>query len=161
MKSSVRSKLQLLSLGALLLTACGGSSTTTGGSTAGGNTGDSGAAGSPSGGSPNGGSPNGGSPNGGSPNGGSPNGGSGAGAQNLCTTDADCTACAYLFAPRKLADCYCASCGDAALSKSGCAENQKAWQAVCSGTPRPCPAIACIQPRAPSCTRGVCSSGIR
>jgi hypothetical protein len=133
-------------------TASGG---TNGGGTAG--TSSGGTAGSDSGGTASGGTNSGGTA--GTTGGGMA--GSGGGNMNplRCETDTDCVACAYPTAPQKEADCYCASCAGAPLSKSACAANHEAWTKTCGGTPRICPAIACVVPPVPQCKSHMCVAG--
>jgi hypothetical protein len=170
MKLLLLSKVPGLALGAVLLVACGGSSSTDGsGAAAGMGSGGEAAAGSSAGGASNGGASAGGVSNGGASNGGASNGGAnnggtsngGTSSGNQCTTVSDCTACAYPTAPQKPADCYCASCATTVLSKTTCSANQAAWTAQCSAMPRPCPAIACIAPPIPSCTDQMCVAAPR
>ena len=73
-----------------------------------------------------------------------------------CEADSDCVACAYPTAPQKDADCYCANCASKVLSKSACESNHAAWTKVCGGTPRVCPAIACVLPPQPKCKSNMC-----
>ena len=80
----------------------------------------------------------------------------GAGTGNQCAVNTDCMACAYPTAPKQTADCYCANCAIKPLAKTTCMANQAAWAAICSSTPRICPAIACIVPPTPVCTAGMC-----
>ena len=165
----------LFASGALWLVACGGSAFTgsgggsagatsfagatssAGASTGGGGSGGAtGTAGSSTGGAAHGGSSNGGSSTGGTAHGGSNNGGSNNGRE--CNADSDCVGCAYPTAPQQASDCYCASCPSTSLSKAACVNSQAAWQAVCKGMMRVCPAVACVVPPVPVCKSGLCTS---
>ena len=169
----------------LLVVACGGSDFEGPSGSSGNASGGSqaaGAAGKPSGGSASGGSASGGSASGGATNGGSASGGSASGGGGMasggggmasggsasggsngdplkCEMDSDCVQCAYPTAPQTEADCYCANCANKALSKTACTTNQAAWTKVCSKTPRPCPAIACLPLEAPKCKSKMCVAG--
>jgi hypothetical protein len=178
MKNRGLSQLGMLSFGALLLAACGGSSATGGAGGAGGSTGSAGATGSAgttssagstsSAGTSAGGASSGGTTSsagsggttssGGKSSGGMSNGG--AGADTACKVDTDCVACAYPTAPEEPTDCYCASCAGTPLAKTACTKNQAAWQATCSALPRACPAIACIRPPVPVCNQGMCAASM-
>ena len=154
MKSALLAKLGMLSSVPLLVVACGGSTTPDG---SGGLAGSSSTAGTSSAGSSSAGSGSSGAPSGGASNGGASSGGTAA--ATYCMASTDCVDCAYPTAPQTSADCYCAVCAITPLSKTACTSNQAAWQAVCSGTPRACPAIACVPPAAPVCTNNVCTAG--
>jgi hypothetical protein len=160
---------------AFLVVACGGSSfegtdgtsgATSGGESAAGSGGRA-SAGSASGGSASAGTASGGSASGGTASGGSASGGVSSGGASsggasgdplACKEDTDCVACRYPTAPQTKADCYCASCAGAPLSKTACAANQAAWEKSCAATPIPCPAIACIQPPVPQCRSNMCGA---
>jgi len=134
----------------------GGATGTAGSSTGGAAHGGSSTGGAAHGGSSNGGSSTGGTAHGGSNNGGSNNGGSNNGRE--CNADSDCVGCAYPTAPQQASDCYCASCPSTSLSKAACVNSQAAWQAVCKGMMRVCPAVACVVPPVPVCKSGLCTS---
>jgi hypothetical protein len=87
--------------------------------------------------------------------GGTTSGGSG-GDPFACNEDADCVACAFPTPPQAKAECYCASCAGAPLSKTACAANKAAWENSCTPTPILCGGGACVQPPVPQCKSNRC-----
>jgi hypothetical protein len=85
-------------------------------------------------------------------------GGSAAGgdASGRCEMAEDCTSCRFPTAPQKAADCYCPGCVTKPMSKSACAANQMAFQALCKIVSPPCPRIVCTPPPPPTCAQHLC-----
>ncbi len=113
-------------------------------------------AGASNAGASNAGASNAGASNAGASNAGTSNGGAEWG--RVCTADSDCVVCVYPSAPRKTADCYCATCTgeQLPLSETSCDANHAAWQAVCSAVPMDCNANECASPK-PVCKAGMCA----